>query len=58
MWDYEPRPGLHRSDVLWPVSKILFWNLNNKADFLEHVFSKFEHSTQSAPEASFLSVRI
>jgi hypothetical protein len=41
-----------------PVRENLFWNLKNKVDLLKHVLSKFEHSTQSAPETPFLTIQI
>lgn len=45
-------------DFLWPMSKILYSNLNNKVDFLEYFLSKFVHNTESASETSFLSIQI
>jgi hypothetical protein len=43
---YGPRAACGpRKDFLWPVSEILFKNVKNKVDFLEHFLSKFEHYT-------------
>jgi hypothetical protein len=40
------------------VREILFKNLNNEVDFLEHFLSKFEQNTKCDSKTSFLGSQI